>query len=111
MAKMLDSLRDWNAESFEQTFKSEMEGFRKDVLPLDDVIDDGNTVYDGDLGVTVIEFAEGDQFIEVRAGVYFAEIVSCCSCGESPPIDEAYCEMNVRINKSTAEAEFAVIKD
>ncbi len=109
MATMPNSLRDWNSELFEQTLKVEMEGFRKDVLPLAEVIGEGNTVYDNDLGVTVIDVADDERFIEAKVGVFFAEIVSCCSCGESDPVDEAYCEMKVKIDKSTAEAEFSVI--
>ena len=109
MATMPNSLRDWNSKLFEQTFKAELEGFRKDVLPLDEVIGEGNTVYDNDLGVTIIEVADDEQCIQAKVGVFFAEIVSCCSCGESDPIDEAYCEMRVTIDKSTAEAEFSVI--
>ncbi len=111
MAKMANSLRDWQNETFEQTFKTEMEGFRKDVLPLDEVIGDGNTAYDGDLGVIINKVSEDEHSIRARVGVFFAEIISCCSCGEGDPIEEAYCEMEVKIDKTTAEAEFTVINN
>jgi hypothetical protein len=111
MAKMPNALRDWNTVAFQQTFKAEMECFRKDVLPLAEVIGEGNTVYDGDLGVTVNEVNDDDNCIKLRVGVFFAEVVSCCSCGESDPINEAYCEMDVSIDKSTAEAVFTVVHD
>lgn len=111
MAKMANSLRDWQSERFEQSFKTEMEGFRKDVLPLNEVIGEGNTAYDGDLGAMINGVSEDERFIRVRAGLFFAEIVSCCSCGEGDPIEEAYCELEVTIDKSDAEATFTVIKD
>jgi hypothetical protein len=109
MVKLSHSLHAWQTEAFSHTLKSELETLRGDVLPLGEVIGEGNSVLDSDLGVTVLAVAEGDGVIRAEVGVYFAEIVSCCSCGESPPIDEAYCEMRVSIDKSTAEASFTII--
>ena len=106
---MPNSTRDWNTDLFHQTFKTEMETFRRDVLPLAEVIGEGNTVYDGDLGVTINEVSDDENFIYARVGVFFAEIISCCSCGEGDPVEEAYCEMNVSIDKATSEATFTVI--
>ncbi len=111
MAKLPNSLRDWKTDAFEQSLKTEMERFRRDVLPLKDAIEDLNSVDDSDLGVTFISANDDDKFINARVGVYFAEIVSCCSCGEDSPVEEAYCEMNVTIDKSTGDAEFSVGPD
>lgn len=109
MAKLPNSLCDWQTDRFSQTLKTELEGFKQDVLPLKEVIDEGNYVDDSDIGATIIEVSDDEQNIHGKVGIYFAQIVSCCSCGESPPIDEAYCEMMVSIDKSTAEAEFKLI--
>ncbi|OOZ38677.1 hypothetical protein BOW53_14620 [Solemya pervernicosa gill symbiont] len=111
MAKMPNARRDWGKEAFSESFKREMECFRKDVLPLAEAIDEGNTVFDNDLGVVINEIGDDEQQIKVRVGVFFAQIVFCVSCGEGPPIDEAYCEMWVSIDKSTAETQFTLIKD
>ena len=111
MVKMVNALRDWQSDSFEQSFKTELEDFGKNVLPLHQVIGEGNTVYDGDLGAVINKISEGERTIWVDAGVFFAEIVSCCSCGEGDPIEEAYCEMTVTIDKATAETEFTVINN
>ena len=111
MAIMSNSLRDWNSDAFGQTFKAEMEGFRKDVLPLERVIGKGNSVYDGDLEVVVNAVTDNEKFIQARVGIYFAEVVACCSCGETPPIDEAYCELDVTIDKSSAAAEFTLLPE
>lgn len=109
MTKLSNSLRDWQTDAFNNTLQSELEALRGDVLPLAEVIGEGNTVLDSDLGVTVIAVEDGEGVIQAHVGVYFAEIVSCCSCGESSPIEEAYCEMRVIIDKATAEASFTVI--
>ena len=111
MAQLPNSLRDWNTDAFENSLKAEMECFRRDVLPLQDAIEDLNSVEDSDLGVTFISSTDDDNFINAKVGVYFAEEISCCSCGESSPIEEAYCEMDVRIDKATGDAEFTVRPD
>lgn len=104
-----DSLRDWQSERFAHTLQRELEALRGGVLPLHEVIGAGNRVLDSDLGVTLLEVAEEAGFIQARVGVYFAEIVSCCSCGESPPIEEAYCEMRVTIDSTTAQSAFTIV--
>ena len=111
MAKMPNSLRAWKTPQFTQTLKEEMETFRRDVLPLEGLVEKGNALFDDDLGVTVLGVSEGEGFIQAKVGVFFAEIINCVSCGESDPIDEAYCEMEVRIDKETAEAHFSVIPE
>lgn len=111
MAVMPRSLQAWGSENFQDTFKAEMEEFRQDVLPLRQTVGEGNTVYDGDLGVVVNGVDDDAEAIKVKAGVFFAEIVSCCSCGEGDPIEEAYCEMAVSINKESGEVHFEVLAD
>lgn len=110
MVTMTKTLNAWGSDGFKQTLKEEMETFRRDVLPLEQVIDQGNRVYDNDLGVTVMRVSDDADTISARVGVFFAEVISCVSCGEGDPVDEAYCEMQVTINKSNGEAEFAVVE-
>lgn len=109
MAVMPRSLQAWGSDNFHDTFKAEMEGFRQDVLPLRQTVGEGNSVYDGDLGVVVNGVDDDAESITVKAGVFFAEIVSCCSCGEGDPIEEAYCELLVNIDKQSGEASFEVL--
>lgn len=109
MAKLENSLIAWNTASFQQTLKAELETLKQDVLPLNEVVEEGNTVVDSDLGVNVIEVSDDEQMIHAKVGVFFAQIVDCLCCGESQPIDEAYCEMLVSINKMTAQADFKIL--
>ena len=111
MAQLPNSLRDWKTDAFEASLKAEMERFRRDVLPLKEAIEDLNSVDDSDLGVTFIRATDDDRSIQALVGVYFAEIISCCSCGEDSPVEEAYCEMSVHIDKLTGDALFSVEPD
>jgi hypothetical protein len=40
----------------------------------------------------------------VHVGVFFREIVGGCSCGDEPFAADGYCEIELRIDKETAEA-------
>ena len=111
MVTMPRALEAWGGEGFKQTLKEELETFRRDVLPLDQAIEQGNRVYDNDLGVTVMRVNDDEEAIYARVGVFFAEVISCVSCGEGDPIDEAYCEMQVRIDKKSAEASFELVEN
>ncbi len=112
MTKLQNALKSWQSEDFNQTLITEIEQLKGQcVLPLKDAIDTDNYVIDFDMGVTVIESHESDNAIHSKVGIYFAEEVSCCSCGEGSPTEEAYCEMSVTINKSNAEAAFQVEAD
>lgn len=110
MVSMPLSLGDWGTERFKQTLQQELEGLRSDVLPLQQAIGRGNRVYDHDLGVAVMQAWDNSQFIAARFGVFFAEVISCVSCGEGEPVDEAYCEMEVRIDKQSGEAQFSLLQ-
>ena len=109
MVKLEKSLGAWNSKGFEQVIKAEIEALRQDVLPLREVVGAGNRVYDNDLGVALLDAVEEEGTIQARIGVFFAEVITCVSCGEGDPIDEAYCEMRVSIDKASAEAQFSVI--
>ncbi len=108
MTKLAQSLQHWGSETFNSSLKQELEQLRADVLPLKEAIDPDNYVIDFDLGVTVISANEKDDAIHAKIGVYFAEEVSCCSCGEGAPTEEAYCEMEVIIDKHSADTTFAI---
>jgi hypothetical protein len=111
MSTLPGALAAWGSKDFKQSLKEELETLRQDVLPLQQVVGHGNRVYDHDLGVTVMGVSDDERAIHARVGIFFAEVISCVSCGEGDPIDEAYCEMQVAIDKKTAQASFSVIED
>jgi hypothetical protein len=109
MVELHDALRDWGTDAFARSLKREMEGLGTGVLPLDRATAHGGHVDDADLVATVIDAADAVTFIRARVGVFFAEIIAGCSCGDDPFAQPAYCEIEVRIDKSTAVAVFTLI--
>lgn len=109
MTKLINSLSDWQSESFARTLKGEMESLKPGTLPLYKGTSQGGMVDDSNIAATVMNVAEEDHAILATVGVFFDEIVGGCSCGDAPASDNAYCELRVTIDKSTAETEFVVI--
>ena len=111
MTKFTNSLRDWKSGSFTQTLKSEIENLKTGSLPLNKGVFQGGYIDDSNLAITVLSFTDDEKSIQAKVGIFFTEIVACCGCGDEPMEQNAYCKMRISIDKTTAEAEFAVTPD
>ena len=109
MLTLLESLEAWGAPGFDRVLKSELEAMQQGVLPLQKCTSQGGMVDDSNVSVTVIRSVEQEEHILADVGVFFEEIVGGCSCGDEPYSDNAYCLMQVSIDKSTAEAVFNLL--
>ena len=111
MVTLACSVQQWPSDLFKGVLKRELESLPAGTLPLGRAVYRGGFVYDNAVSVTVIDACEADRHIKARIGVFFTEILSGCSCGDDPSPENAYCEMLVRISKSTAEADFELLLD
>ena len=107
MVVLSRSLCAWRSEAFPKILKAELEGLNKAQLPLDKAISQGGLVDNSDVSVVVLRSREEHRRICTHIGVFFSEIVGGCSCGEDPVVQNAYCELDVYIDKKTAHAVFA----
>lgn len=107
MTHLQDALKAWNTDHFATTLKKELEKLRSDVLPIAHVIAQGNKLDDSDLGVIINGVSDTPGQIQVKVGVFFAEVIDCVTCcGGNGMHDEAYCELEVTIDKASGEASF-----
>lgn len=104
------SLRAWNTDAFAGILKAEILGLGAGVLPLHEAAA-GGCVDEGDVEITVLGTGDSAAEIHVNVGVFFAEVIAGCSCGDEPSASNAYCELRVSIDKTTGLARFAVIQD
>jgi hypothetical protein len=109
VTRLENSLRAWNTDAFAGILKSEILGLGAGVLPLHEAAAGGCIDEDG-IGVTLLGSTDSATELHVNVGVFFAEIIAGCSCGDEPSTNNAYCEMQVSIDKSTGLARFAVIQ-
>jgi len=108
MPKFPNSLQAWGTDDFPRTLKNEIETMDTGILPLQAATTRGGLVDDADITAVVLKSTEEGQFIHVGVGIFFTEITAACSCGEEPDAINGYCQLQVHIDKSSAEAEFHV---
>ncbi len=106
---LANSLRAWETDAFASTLKADILGLGAGVLPLHEAAA-GGCVDEGDIEITVLGTTDNATEIHVNVGVFFAEIIGGCSCGDEPSTSNAYCELRVSIDKVNGLARFAVIQ-
>lgn len=93
------TLRAWQTDDFDATLKKEIDELGINALPL--------TGYaaGGPITMRVLRAMDTDVAIQCHTGVWFTEILPCCG---DPGVREkaAYCEVQIRIDKSTAAVVF-----
>jgi hypothetical protein len=109
VTRLENSVRAWNTDAFAGVLKADILELGGAVLPLHEAATTG-CVDEGDIGITVLGSADNATEIHVNIGVFFAEIIAGCSCGDEPSTSNAYCELLVSIDKATGLARFAVIQ-
>lgn len=81
------------------------------MLPLDRCVSQGSAADDGHCTVMVLRAGDDARAVHARVGVFFTEVVGGCSCGDDPASIPAYCELRIRIDKTTAEADIGIVPD
>lgn len=107
--RLVAALRDWGTPRFEQTLKHTLEQLAPADLPLSRARNAGGLIEDTRLAVTVISTDAALQAIHVRLGIFFSELVGGCSCGDEPYSQPVYCQLQVSIDRQTAEASFELL--
>ena len=107
--RLVAALRDWDTPRFEQSLKHALEQLAPADLPLSRAGNAGGLIEDNRLVVTVISTDAALQAIHVRLGIFFSELVGGCSCGDEPFSQPVYCELQVSIDRQTAEASFEML--
>jgi hypothetical protein len=111
MLKFPNALQDWNSNSFKQTLKNEIENLKPGSLPLEQGISQGGYIDDKNITATILSASDNDATISAKIGIFFTEIVGGCNCNDDPVEINAYCEMIINIDKTTAETNIVTIHE
>ena len=95
--------------SFADTVKHELESLDTNTLPLDQCTAQGGYVDESPIAATILSSQEYTDYISVKAGIFFTEIVINCGCGEDPMPTNAYAEVSIRIDKITGDTTFSTV--
>lgn len=109
MPNLSKSLHAWGSTAFFETLKQELEALPAESLPLHKAVSQGGFVDDSHITATVLHAEEEDEAIHARVGIFFTEIVINCGCGDDPMETNAYGELQIHIDKTSAQADFEVV--
>lgn len=105
MVHLNKALSAWGKPDFEAILKQEIAQLGVDQLPLQQGMSAGNYALAEPVTATILDVAELDKAIRVKAGIFFSSVIGGCSCADDPtPVDkiDEYCEIRLDIDKSTA---------
>jgi formate dehydrogenase assembly factor FdhD len=111
MIRLTKTLNAWGTSGFEDILKAEVGQIPADQLPLQQALSTSSHVTDSQRTVLMLSVADDEELIHVTAGILYSGIIAGCSCADDPtPVDEQneYCEVQIEINKKTAEATVAL---
>jgi len=106
MLKLNPSLHAWNTDAFTDVFKKEVGSLGCDELPLQQGLSHSSYANSDNLSVSVLNVEDDEEFIFVKAGLFYTGTIAGCNCADDPsPVDEIneYCEFMFRINKQTGD--------
>ena len=111
MPQFTTPLRKWNTDLFNASLKNEIQNLKSGVLPLHLATTQGGMVDDSNISATIINSTENDDCIQAKVGIFFNEVIGGCNCHDDPVSENTYCEIQVSINKQTADTIFTVISE
>ena len=110
MTHLHKSLQSWNTEQFKRILTQELQALESTALPLHLATTQGGYVNKDNLGITLLSATE-DQFeLKIKAGLFFTEIIGGCNCHDDPIEANAYCQLEISINKGNASTRIILLE-
>jgi hypothetical protein len=106
------ALAAYGRDNFEGILKQEIEALGVDGLPLVKGLSGSNYVVGDKLQAMIISVTADARHVRVKAGIFFAGILTGCSCADDPtPVGEQneYCELMFEIDRTSARATVALL--
>lgn len=106
MIRLGQTLQAWGTPCFTDVLKQQVAQLDAAQLPLQQGLATGNYVADAPITLVVHSVAELDAVIRVKTGIFYQGVLGGCSCVDDPtPVSDIneYCEVQLDIDKSTAE--------
>jgi hypothetical protein len=114
MIRLNMALNAWGTPDFEGILKRELEQLGSDQLPLQQGLSISSYAIDGARTVIIISVSEDADVIRVKAGIFYTGVIAGCSCADDPtPVNEnnEYCEVQLAIDKATAETTVTLLAE
>ena len=93
-------------DSFRSRLASALNALPRGSLPLHPGCGQGGLVDDSNISASVLGVEQAADRIVARVGVFFTEIIGGCNCNDDPIEVNAYCVLEVAIDRTDGVAEF-----
>jgi hypothetical protein len=106
MIQLNKSAAAWGSPAFNDILKGELGELGVRQLPLQQGLSGSSHALDSRVEAMIISSTDDTERIHVRAGIFYSGIIAGCSCADDPtPVGELgeYCEVQIEIDKQTAE--------
>lgn len=114
MIRFEQAMRAWGTPDFEARLKQEVAQLDAGQLPLQQGLSTGNYVSDAPITLAIHRVTELENIVRVIVGVFYQGVIGGCSCTDDPtPQSEIneYCEVQLDIDKATANVTVALVRD
>ena len=114
MIRLMNSMKAWGTASFSDILKNEIERIDFRLLPLQEGLTQSSYAKGDKLRAKILSVSEEPRTILVRAGIFYQGIIAGCNCADDPtPVNEntEYCEIQIEIDKDTAEARIRLLQE
>lgn len=104
----------WGTPGFETVLKQELAQLGADQLPLQKGLSGSNYVADAPITVMILNVAELENIIRIKAGIFYQGVLGGCSCAGDPTVaseSNEYCEVQMDIDKVTAATTVALVAE
>jgi hypothetical protein len=105
MIKLKKTLDAFDAPTFKDVMKNEVEHLDIQLLPLQAGLSQGSYVSESKFTAMILGVSEETGVILANASIFYTSIIAGCNCADDPsPIEEQteYCEVQFKIDKETA---------
>lgn len=114
MIRLTRSLNAWTTPAFKKTLREEIEQLDVSLLPLQQGLSQSSYACADNISAMIIGISEGPAFIHVKTGIFYTGMIPGCNCADDPtPVNEhtEYCEVQLDIDKATAETVVTLLQD
>jgi hypothetical protein len=107
MIRLHNIIKAWGTTEFNDVLKTEIEAMDATTLPLQQGLTISSHALDNNIQAMILNVSDNQNFIHVKAGIFYTGIIAGCNCADDPsPVEEnnEYCEVQIVINKTTSES-------
>ena len=112
MIQLSKALNAWGTSEFKAVLKLEIARLGVAELPLQQGLSTSSYASTEPITAMIINVAEMEKIIRVKAGIFYRGVIGGCSCVDDPtPANEnnEYCEVHLDIDKGTAATSVVLV--